>query len=82
MAFFRFITIIDAGEELKTVNLQSQSNNSRTIFTMPETYKAGSLKIYYNGLRDVGFTELSSSTFELDFAPEENLPLIVDYIAS
>jgi hypothetical protein len=82
MAFFRYINIVDGGEELKTVNLQSQSNNIRVVFNMPETYKAGSLKIYYNGLRDIGFTELTSSTFELDFSPEENLPLIVDYIPS
>ena len=80
MAYFRYITIIDQGDDLKTVNLESQSNNIRTIFTMPETYKSGSLRIYYNGLRDIGFTELSASTFELDFAPEEDLPLIVDYL--
>ena len=46
---------------------------------MPENYKSGTLKIYYNGVRENGFTETSSTQFQLDFAPLENLPLLVDY---
>jgi len=52
---------------------------------LPEEYQAGSLRVYYNGVRQVEgetFSEHNSTTFTTtDFTPETGDYLTVDYIA-
>ena len=74
------------GAEMKQADLSSQCNGSNTSFTLPEEYQAGSLRVYYNGVRQVEgetFDEHNTTTFTTtDFIPETGDFLTVDYIAS
>ncbi len=87
---FRFAFFInesgEGGETMKQADLSSQCNGSNTSFTLPENYQAGSLRVYYNGVRQVEgetFSEHNSTTFTTtDFTPETGDYLTVDYIAS
>lgn len=70
---------------LKTTNLTSQIDGITNTFTMPEEYTTGSLKVYFNGQRQivgVDVTELSSTTFSLSFVPSSPDMLNVDYNSS
>ena len=86
MAHFIFSFDGTAGETMKQADLSSQCNGSNTSFTVPENYQAGSLRVYYNGVRQVAgetFSEHNSTTFTTtDFIPETGDFLTVDYIAS
>ncbi len=69
---------------MKTANLTSQLDG-RTTFTLPESFKADSLRVYYNGVRETtSVTEISNSQFQFDFTPETGagVELIVDYVPS
>ena len=87
---FRFAFFINesggSGEDMKQADLSSQCNGSNTSFTIPENYQAGSLRVYYNGIRQVEgetFSEHNSTTFTTtDFTPESGDYLTVDYIPS
>ena len=87
---FRFAFFInesgEGGETMKQADLSSQCNGSNTSFTLPENYQAGSLRVYYNGVRQVEgetFSEHNTTTFTTtDFTPETGDYLTVDYIAS
>ena len=87
---FRFAFFInesgEGGETMKQADLSSQCNGSNTSFTLPENYQAGSLRVYYNGVRQVEgetFSEHNSTTFTTtDFTPETGDFLTVDYIPS
>lgn len=86
---FRFAFFMESGEggeTMKQADLSSQCNGSNTSFTLPENYQAGSLRVYYNGVRQVEgetFSEHNSTTFTTtDFTPETGDFLTVDYIAS
>ena len=87
---FRFAFFInesgEGGETMKQADLSSQCNGSNTSFTLPENYQAGSLRVYYNGVRQVEgetFSEHNSTTFTTtDFTPQTGDFLTVDYIAS
>ena len=87
---FRFAFFINEsggdGADMKQADLSSQCNGSNTSFTLPENYQAGSLRVYYNGVRQVAgetFSEHNSTTFTTtDFIPETGDFLTVDYIAS
>ena len=87
---FRFALFInesgEGGETMKQADLSSQCDGSNTSFTLPENYRAGSLRVYYNGVRQVEgetFSEHNSTTFTTtDFTPETGDFLTVDYIAS
>ena len=87
---FRFAFFInessEGGEAMKQADLSSQCNGSNTSFTLPENYQAGSLRVYYNGVRQVEgetFSEHNTTTFTTtDFTPETGDYLTVDYIAS
>lgn len=87
---FRFAFFInesgEGGETMKQADLSSQCDGSNTSFTLPENYQAGSLRVYYNGVRQVEgetFSEHNSTTFTTtDFTPETGDFLTVDYIAS
>ena len=87
---FRFAFFINEsggdGGDMKQADLSSQCNGSNTSFTIPENYQAGSLRVYYNGIRQVEgetFSEHNSTTFTTkDFTPESGDYLTVDYIPS
>lgn len=84
--FAFFTTGSGDGAEMKQADLSSQCNGSNTSFTLPEEYQAGSLRVYYNGVRQVEgetFDEHNTTTFTTtDFTPETGDYLTVDYIAS
>mgnify|MGYP003118333560 CR=1 FL=1 len=68
--------------ELKEANLTSQIDGSNYDFTMPEAFKSGSLRVYWNGLRQitgVSITVLSSTEFQTSFTPGDGDYLIADY---
>jgi hypothetical protein len=88
---FRFAFFINqsggaGGDEMKQADLSSQCNGSNTSFTIPEEYQAGSLRVYYNGVRQVEgetFSEHDTTTFTtIDFTPSTGDYLTVDYIQS
>lgn len=71
-----------SGSEISE-NLSSQINGVTNTFSTSEQYVSGSLRAYYNGQRmvkDVTFTELTSTTFRLTFVPTSGDVLNVDYI--
>jgi hypothetical protein len=78
-----FIYTVQTGaEEMKKENLTSQINGSRTTFTVQEEYKTGTLRVYYNGVRqieDETFTETTSTTFTLTFQTITGDYLSIDY---
>lgn len=83
MAQFLFL-IVQGGEseEMKTANLSSQLDG-RSTFTLPETYKSNSLRVYFNGVRETeSVTEISNTQFQFDFTPTTGIgvELIVDYV--
>ena len=68
--------------ELKEVNLTSQVDGSNYEFTMPEAFRTGSLRVYWNGLRQivgVSITITSTTEFQTSQPPEEGDYIIVDY---
>lgn len=75
-------TVSEGGEEMKKENLTSQINGSRTTFTVSEEYKTGSLRVYYNGVRqieDETFSETTSTTFTVTFTTISGDYLSIDY---
>lgn len=73
------------GEEMSKANLSSQVNGSNTVFTVPEAYQTGSIRVYWNGVRQIvneTFTETSSTTFTTSFTPQNGDYITVDYIGS
>ena len=75
-------TVTTGGEEMKKQNVTSQINGTRTTFTVQEEYKTGSLRVYYNGVRqieDETFTETTSTTFTLTFTTITGDYLSIDY---
>jgi len=84
---FRFAFAISEGgaSNMKKANLTSQINGERTGFTIPENYSSGSLRVYYNGVRQVSgetFSETNATSFNLNFTPQVGDYLTVDYIPS
>jgi hypothetical protein len=70
---------------VETEDLSSQLNGSRTTFSLSQSYTSGSLRIYYNGLRQAAssITETSSTEFSISFdAPSNEESLIVDFTPS
>ena len=78
-----FVFIIGTGQsDMKKANLTSQVNGSRTVFTVPEVYTAGSLRVYWNGVRQVvneTYTETTNTTFTLSFTPQNGDYITIDY---
>ena len=73
---------IPASEEMKQADLTSQINGNRTVFTVPESFSGGSLRVYYNGVRQVTnetFSETSDTQFSLTFTPQIGDFLTIDY---
>ena len=64
-----------------TERLTNFSGNTSSIITS-NIFKNGTVKIYYNGLRELNFTEQSSNQIELGFKPiTDNLndEIIIEY---
>jgi hypothetical protein len=81
MATFIY-TVQTGAEEVKKENLTSQIDGSKTTFTVSEDYKTGSLRVYYNGVRQIEgetFSETTSSTFTLTFQTISGDYLAIDY---
>jgi len=74
-----------SGFTLKEADLTSQINGSNTNYTMPENYQFGTLRVYWNGIRQrTGdtITETSQSTFSTSFTALSGDVIIVDYVAA
>ena len=70
------------GEEMKKSDLSGQITGSNAVFTVPEEYKTGSLRVYYNGVRQIEsttFSETTSTTFTLTFTPVLGDYISIDY---
>lgn len=70
---------------MRKANLTSQINGERTGFIISENYVSGSLRVYYNGIRQVAgetFSETNATSFNLNFTPQVGDFLEVDYIPS
>ena len=78
-----FVYIIGGGgSDMVKADLTSQIDGEKTIFIVPEVYTSGSLRVYYNGIRqvlNVTFTETTTTTFTLNFIPESGNYLTIDY---
>ena len=63
-------------------DLTTYINGERTVFTVANSYEGGTLRVYWNGQRQVRgetFTETTSTTFTTTFIPLTGDFLIVDY---
>lgn len=54
-------------------------DGENTLYSTYFLFMTGTLRVYFNGLRDRRFTEIGNQLFELDFTPEASDTLIVDY---
>lgn len=84
---FRFAYILPDGsgaaDKMKQADLTSQVNGERNVFTVPENYQTGTIRVYYNGLRQVKndhFTEPNQNQVTLLFTPQTGDFITVDYI--
>tara|TARA_R110000765_G_scaffold400072_2_gene494937 strand:- start:12 stop:275 length:264 start_codon:yes stop_codon:yes gene_type:complete len=86
MAYFLFSINTGGVDEMKQADLSSQCNGITQSFTVPEDYQAGSLRVYYNGVRQVEgetFTEYNNTTFQTTgFTPQTGDYLTIDYAQS
>ena len=70
------------GESMSKSNLTGQITGSNAVFTVPEEYQTGSLRVYYNGVRQIEsttFSETTSTTFTLTFTPVLGDYISIDY---
>tara|TARA_Y100000401_G_scaffold33531_2_gene24932 strand:- start:18800 stop:19060 length:261 start_codon:yes stop_codon:yes gene_type:complete len=85
MPFVYTITINTGGSALSKENLTNQINGFRTQFTISEEIQAGSLRVYWNGVRQVestSFNENTVTTFTTTFTPQSGETIVVEYIPS
>ena len=79
-----FVYIIGGGSDnMQRANLTSQITGLTSVFTVPEAYASGSLRVYFNGVRQVlsvTFSETTNTTFTLSFTPVSGDFLSIDYI--
>lgn len=67
---------------MNKADLTDQIDGSKTTFTVSEEYKTGTLRVYYNGIRqieDVTFSETTTTTFTLTFQTVIGDYLAIDY---
>jgi hypothetical protein len=73
---------IQTGADMTEEDLTTYINGERTVFTVANSYEGGTLRVYWNGQRQVRgetFTETTSTTFTTTFIPLTGDFLIVDY---
>jgi len=83
MAYFLY-TSSSSTDEMKQADLTSQITGSNQSYTLPESYVAGSLRVYWNGIRQVegeSFDEHNQTVFTTDFTPQSGDYITVDYVA-
>tara|TARA_R100000951_G_scaffold112734_1_gene113518 strand:- start:855 stop:1112 length:258 start_codon:yes stop_codon:yes gene_type:complete len=82
MAGFIYTVQQGGAEEVKKQNLTSQIDGEKTTFLIQEEYKTGTLRVYYNGVRQVEsetFSETTSTTFTTTFLTIPGDYLTIDY---
>jgi hypothetical protein len=70
-------------KEQTSKDLTSQIGSSNRLFQLGQVYKTGTLKVYWNGIRQtsgVNLTETSSQSFTTVFTPNPGDSLVVDYM--
>ena len=73
---------IQTGADMTEEDLTTYINGERTVFAVANSYEGGTLRVYWNGQRQVRgetFTETTSTTFTTTFIPLTGDFLIVDY---
>ncbi len=81
---FVFIIGSGGGGDMTKENLTSQIDSERTSFQISGNYTTNSLRVYYNGVRQVQgehFTELTDQTFSLNFTPQSGDFINVEYVS-
>lgn len=81
---FTITTTGGGGDDMTKADLSSQVDGSTQQFTVPEPYVSGSLRVYYNGLRQiqsVTYNENTSTTFSFTFTPLDGSKVEIDYVA-
>ena len=81
---FIYIMGTGGGEGMNKENLTSQVNGTRTEFTVSGNFVTNSLRVYYNGVRQVQgehFTEVTDQTFTTTFTPQNGDFLNIEYIS-
>lgn len=84
MPFMYSIVIQSGGDALSKENLTNQINGSSQQFTISESIVSGSLRVYWNGIREVeseSFNQINSTTFSTVFTPLNGDTLIVEYVS-
>lgn len=82
MATFIYPKIQEGGADMTEEDLTSDINGERTVFTVANSYEGGTLRVYWNGQRQVRgetFSETTSTTFTTTFTPVSGDFLIIDY---
>ena len=83
MPFVYIVQIGSSESDMKQSNLTSQIDGSATSFTLPESIQTGSLRVFWNGVRQtlsVEYSETVSSSFSTTFTPLLGDSLAVEYI--
>lgn len=81
---FVFIFSGTGGGDMTKENLTSQVNSERTQFEISGNYQTNSLRVYYNGVRQVQgehFTEVTDQSFSVTFTPQTGDFINVEYVS-
>lgn len=70
-----------SGEKLQFEDLSDQCNGSRQVFTVSKDFESGSLRVYWNGVRQSGneITVQTAATFQTSFHPASTASIIVEF---
>ena len=70
-----------SGEKLLSEDISDQLNGSRQVFTVSNDFESGSLRVYWNGVRQSGneITVQTAATFQTSFQAASNGSLIVEF---
>ena len=81
---FVFIFSGTGGGDMTKENLTSQVDSERTQFQISGNYQTNSLRVYYNGVRQVQgehFTEVTDQSFSVSFTPQTGDFINVEYVS-
>tara|TARA_Y100000114_G_scaffold2175_1_gene1788 strand:- start:398 stop:652 length:255 start_codon:yes stop_codon:yes gene_type:complete len=81
---FVFIFSGTGGGDMTKENLTSQVDSERTQFQISGNYQTNSLRVYYNGVRQVQgehFTEVTDQSFSVTFTPQTGDFINVEYVS-
>ena len=83
MPFVYIVTTGSSDSDMVQSNVTSQIDGLSTSFTIPESIQSGSLRVFWNGVRQVlsdTYNETSATTFTTTFTPLSGDTLIIEYI--